>query len=497
MNLISRKQNLITSKLSYNFITHKYFKSYKYNHQLSSYFLTLSKHSFSDKINRIKEKLELTQKEIELQNKYQHQYDLDTLQESSSQAAKYQEEEVNIPVRVETGISAKILCELIGTKLYDYNDQIKISLDRMVACYDENDRLIGNKLLRDAFNFASEQKKDVVLRNDKSEMPIVKIIKYRIELIKRLIKKFSKNPEPVKGYSKESRTLFITKDIEVGDYDTKLNKAMDLLNQALILKVAISVKDLNNKEEIQTANRILLRFADGLSSVGKLKQKPTPKRKKDRESYSIDNIDTLKSQQEIENELNHADTLLKPLKAEQKETDFNALDIVYIELESLVIDKSGVDYEKLLETMSVESLSKGVSSGSFDEIYQQEQLNEEVTSEEEEVIVEDRRARKLRESKEKLKKLEQELQKSEKLTGTNDDDAYINFWKRVEFKKQIELEKLFIYTKETRKELFRISLIIHEMKTLGASTVKAEKPVSKRAKEKLAAHEKGKKKKKK
>jgi len=395
-------------------------------------------------------------------------------------------EEVRIPVRIEDGITPKILSDLIGTKTYPYNDQIAIPLDKIVGCYDENDKLIGNKSLRDAYNFASDLKKDVVLRNDKTDVPIVKIIRYRIELIKRLVKKFTKNKDVVKGFIKESRSLFLNPNIAESDYQHKLEKASELLNKYLILRVAISIKDLNNKEEVTRANRILMNFSNELTHVGKIKVKPTPKKKKDNNGiYSIDNIDYLKSQEELDTEIKNAEDQLKPLKVEEREIDYNNLDIVYIEIESLVVDKSGIDYEKLLESISLDSLRTGVKQGSLDDLITgQEQFEIEISSDSDKEEQEDFNAKRLRENKEKLKKMEDNMKQLDKEMSKNKGNVTDLLHRKEEFLKSIEMEKKVIMAKEIRKDLINISLKLHEIQTLGASTIKQEKTETKRSKEK-------------
>jgi hypothetical protein len=94
-------------------------------------------------------------------------------------------------------------------------------------------------------------------------------------------------------------------------------------------------------------------------------------------------MDYLQSQEELDNEIHHAETQMKPLKVEIKEKDFNNHDMVYIEIESLLIDKSGVDYEKLLNSISLDNLTKGVKSGSIEELISFEE--EGVSDDEEEV----------------------------------------------------------------------------------------------------------------
>jgi hypothetical protein len=45
----------------------------------------------------------------------------------------------------------------------------------------------------------------------------------------------------------------------------------------------------------------------------------------------------------------------------ENERDLDYIDCVYTELESLLIDQSGIDYEKILQDINVEGLIKGIS----------------------------------------------------------------------------------------------------------------------------------------
>ena len=44
----------------------------------------------------------------------------------------------------------------------------------------------------EVYSLAMDNNKDVVLRNDKTDPPVVKIMNYRLELLKRLFKKLGK-----------------------------------------------------------------------------------------------------------------------------------------------------------------------------------------------------------------------------------------------------------------------------------------------------------------
>ena len=67
--------------------------------------------------------------------------------------------------------------------------------DKIVKCFDENDQNLGDMTLRDAQLAALNVQKDIVLRNTKINPPVVKIMNYKRELLKRLFKKLGKEME--------------------------------------------------------------------------------------------------------------------------------------------------------------------------------------------------------------------------------------------------------------------------------------------------------------
>lgn len=81
-------------------------------------------------------------------------------------------------------ITPKILCNITGTKYYPHNEEIEYSYNTRVRLFDENDQHLGIVTMSEARDKAKESKVDLVLRNDKMDPPIVKIMNYRKELLK-------------------------------------------------------------------------------------------------------------------------------------------------------------------------------------------------------------------------------------------------------------------------------------------------------------------------
>lgn len=47
-------------------------------------------------------------------------------------------------------INTKTLCDIIGSRYYEHNEEINMSEDKIVRCFDENDTVIGDLTLREA-----------------------------------------------------------------------------------------------------------------------------------------------------------------------------------------------------------------------------------------------------------------------------------------------------------------------------------------------------------
>lgn len=47
-------------------------------------------------------------------------------------------------------INTKTLCDLIGSRYYQHNEEIEMAEDKIVKCFDENDQMLGEMTLREA-----------------------------------------------------------------------------------------------------------------------------------------------------------------------------------------------------------------------------------------------------------------------------------------------------------------------------------------------------------
>lgn len=114
-------------------------------------------------------------------------------------------------------------------------------------------------------------KKDLVLRNEKSDPPVCKIMLYKMELLKKLFKKLGKkHTEEKEG---KSKTIRLTTTIAVHDLENKKRKAIEFLKQYSILKFYMKV-NIYDDENVQKGRLMLMNIAEDLKEYAKIKISP-------------------------------------------------------------------------------------------------------------------------------------------------------------------------------------------------------------------------------
>ena len=101
-------------------------------------------------------------------------------------------------------ISTKLLCDISGTRYYESNDEIDLEAHNTVNVFDENNVNIGKMSFGESFELAMSLGKDIVMRNKATDPPVLKIMDYKVELVKRVFKKLGKE---VKGTDKKPKTI--------------------------------------------------------------------------------------------------------------------------------------------------------------------------------------------------------------------------------------------------------------------------------------------------
>lgn len=145
-----------------------------------------------------------------------------------------------------------------------------MSTEKLVRCYDENDSLIGDMTLHEAQMTALGAKKDLVLRNAKVDPPVVKIMNYKKELLKRLFKKLGKEMDQK---DMKSKAIRLATTISFHDLENKKKQARQLLKNYQILKFYMKV-NIYDPENVQKGRMMLLNIAEDLKADAKITVSP-------------------------------------------------------------------------------------------------------------------------------------------------------------------------------------------------------------------------------
>ena len=84
--------------------------------------------------------------------------------------------------------------------------------------------MLGDLSFGEALASAKGANKDLVLRNDKSDPPVCKIMLYKMELLKKLFKKLGRQ-QTEEEKEQKSKTIRLTTTIAMHDLENKKRKA--------------------------------------------------------------------------------------------------------------------------------------------------------------------------------------------------------------------------------------------------------------------------------
>ncbi len=174
-------------------------------------------------------------------------------------------------------MTAKILTDIIGAKYYKHNEEINISRHTDVRVFDEDDTSLGIMSLKDALGLAKSTDRDCVLRNIRTDPPIIKVMAYRKELMKKLFTKLGQD------YSEfdegKPKIIKFSASITQHDLENKKRQAMRFLKKNSILKFYVKVNSYD-AENIQKGRMVLLNLAEDLKDVALVKVSPMKDKKK-------------------------------------------------------------------------------------------------------------------------------------------------------------------------------------------------------------------------
>ena len=117
-------------------------------------------------------------------------------------------------------------------------------------------------------------KKDIVLRNPKSDPPIVKVTNYRKDLLKKLFTKLGSSQKPItKQKENKIKAVHLTTTITVHDLENKKRKSIEFLKSYPTLKFFMKI-NIYDEANIQKGRLMLLNIAEDLKEYAKVKVQP-------------------------------------------------------------------------------------------------------------------------------------------------------------------------------------------------------------------------------
>jgi hypothetical protein len=155
-------------------------------------------------------------------------------------------------------------------------------------------------------------------------------------------------------------------NIEQNDLITKINKCRELLKHFSHLKLAVFC-EINDNNFFKSQN-LLNHIADDLNDVCKISIPAAKSFQKKADSRipikDLEIVKTDEANEELYNQ-NISNKFTKNVD-EYKLDDMEYNDSIVIELESMLVDTSGIDYEMLLESKTIEDIFSGLKSNRFD-----------------------------------------------------------------------------------------------------------------------------------
>lgn len=148
------------------------------------------------------------------------------------------------------------------------NEQIRA---RQMLVIGPNGEQLGVKSKEEALTLASYAGFDLVLISD-GEKPVCKLMDYnKFKYEKK--KKLKESQKKQKETSAETKEYRLSPNIDIHDFNTKLNNAKKYLEKGHKIKLTIRFKG-REMQFTEKGKDVLLKFADSLSDVGVLDESP-------------------------------------------------------------------------------------------------------------------------------------------------------------------------------------------------------------------------------
>ena len=122
---------------------------------------------------------------------------------------------------------------------------------------------------------AQMQGLDLVLRNERTDLPVLKIMNYKLELLKRLFKKLGHNVGD-KKVKATHKSVKMSTTISSHDLDNKIRKSVEFLKTNNKLKFFMKV-NVQDPENVQKGRLMLLNIAEDLKQYAKMTVSPGSK----------------------------------------------------------------------------------------------------------------------------------------------------------------------------------------------------------------------------
>lgn len=212
----------------------------------------------------------------------------------------------------------------------------------------------------EAFSQAKAMKKDIVLRNARTEPPVVKITNYRKDLLRKLFHKLGENKMKPQAKENKPKAIHLTTTITVHDLENKKKKVIEFLKNSTTLKVFMKV-NIYDEANIQKGRLMLLNIAEDLKHLAKIKVSPanmsteedSSSGKSEKKPKTVSEV-SKKSKAHFVN----ADQLKKTELLDDYDKDFHEgsqdkAQYLYMELESISATKE-IDIDAMLEHTTME-----------------------------------------------------------------------------------------------------------------------------------------------
>jgi hypothetical protein len=184
-------------------------------------------------------------------------------------------------------------------------------------------------------------------------------MKYKVELVKRLMKKLGKTVEAEK--KENLKYMTITNNIAENDFLSKESKIKELLAHYSYIRVVVPC-DIANPEQVLKATSLCSTLSNDLSEFCKVKAGPIRQKQKKQkiEAFDAKLTDSIQKIEKQEREVKEAFELAQ-IKEVNNDADLDFISSVYVDYESLLLDATGINYEKLLENVNLEGLVRGIT----------------------------------------------------------------------------------------------------------------------------------------